>query len=106
MLRANMRAQLMVQKGFAVVLIDNRGSSRRGLAFESAINENMGDIEVQDQAFVVRHLASRKIADASRVGIMGWSYGGYMSLMCLFRENELFSCAVSGAPVTSWVSSS
>ena len=63
----------------------------------------MGDVEVRDQSFVVRHLISRKIVDSSRVGIMGWSYGGYMSLMCLFKENDLFCCAVSGAPVTSWV---
>ena len=57
---------------------------------------------MQDQVAAVEHVVSRGLADASRVGIMGWSYGGYLSAMCLAKAPEVFRCAVAGAPVTSW----
>lgn len=99
---ADMRAQRLRSLGFAVVKCDNRGSSRRGLAFESAIRRRLGRVEVLDQVTTVRQLTIRGIADPSRVGIYGWSYGGYLSAMCLCRAPDIFHVAIAGAPVTSW----
>jgi len=99
---ADMRAQRLRSLGFCVVKCDNRGSSRRGTAFESAISRRLGRMEVLDQVAVVRQLTVRGIADPTRVGIYGWSYGGYLSAMCLCRAPDVFHVAVAGAPVTSW----
>jgi dipeptidyl-peptidase-4 len=98
----DLRAQYLRQEGFAVFVLDNRGSARRGLAFEGALRWNMGDVEVRDQVDGVKALVARGVADETRVGIYGWSYGGYMSAMCLARAPETFRAAVAGAPVTSW----
>ena len=99
---ADMRAQRLRSLGFCVVKCDNRGSSRRGFAFESAISRRLGRLEVLDQVAVVRQLTVRGIADPTRVGIYGWSYGGYLAAMCLCRAPDVFHVAVAGAPVTSW----
>ncbi len=96
----DMRAQYLASLGFLVFVLDNRGSARRGLAFEGAIKHDMGHLEVEDQVDGVRWLAGQGLADATRVGIYGWSYGGYMALMCLVRAPETFKVAVAGAPVT------
>ncbi len=101
-LTVDMRAQALRRKGVCVFVLDNRGSARRGLAFEGAIRWNMGDLEVRDQVDGVRWLVERGYGDADHVGIYGWSYGGYMSLMCLARAPDVFHVAVSGAPVTHW----
>jgi dipeptidyl-peptidase-4 len=101
-LTVDLRAQLLAAHGFVVLKVDNRGSDRRGLAFESAIRRNMGDLEVRDQAEGVAWLGSLGIADLARVGIYGWSYGGYMTAMALVKEAQLFKVGVAGAPVTSW----
>jgi dipeptidyl-peptidase 4 len=98
----DMRAQRLRSLGFAVVKCDNRGSSRRGLAFEGAIQRRLGRLEVLDQVAAVRHLVQRGIADSSRIGVYGWSYGGYLAAMCLCRAPDVFHVAVAGAPVTSW----
>lgn len=99
---ADMRAQRLRSLGFCVVKCDNRGSSRRGMAFESCIRFRLGRLEVLDQVAAVRHLFLRGIADSTLVGVYGWSYGGYLAAMCLCRAPDVFCCAVSGAPVTSW----
>ena len=99
---ADMRAQRLRSLGFCVVKCDNRGSSRRGMAFESSIAKRLGRLEVLDQVATVRQLTLRGIADPTRVGIYGWSYGGYLSAMCLCRAPDVFHVAVAGAPVTSW----
>lgn len=98
----DMRAQRLRSLGFAVVKCDNRGSSRRGLAFEGAIRRRLGRLEVLDQVAAVRHLAQCGIADSTRIGVYGWSYGGYLAAMCLCRAPDVFHAAVAGAPVTSW----
>lgn len=98
----DMRAQYFRELGFLVFELDNRGSARRGLAFEGAIHRNMGDLEVQDQVDGVQWLVEQGLADPARVGIYGWSYGGYMSAMALARAPETFKVAVAGAPVTHW----
>jgi len=98
----DMRAQYLARQGFAVVRIDNHGSAGRGLAFEAPLHRAMGGVEVADQAAAVRELAARGIIDGDRVGIFGWSYGGYMALMCMLREPGLFKVGVAGAPVSDW----
>ncbi len=98
----DMRAQYLSGLGYLVLKVDNRGSARRGLAFEGALKHNMGDVEVQDQVDGVKWLVGQGLADPARVGIYGWSYGGYMAAMCLTRAPETFKVAVAGAPVTHW----
>jgi dipeptidyl-peptidase 9 len=92
----------MVTAGFLVAIVDGRGSWNRGLGFESSILKKMGSVEVQDQVELVGHLVKVGICDPSHVGIHGWSYGGYMSLMCLAQRPDIFRVCISGAPVTSW----
>lgn len=99
---ANMRAQYLARQGFLVFVLDNRGSARRGLQFEGALKHRMGTVEVEDQVDGVRWLVRQGLADPQKVGIYGWSYGGYMAAMSLFRAPETFKAAVAGAPVTHW----
>jgi dipeptidyl-peptidase 4 len=96
----DLRAQLLAQHGFVVLKVDNRGSARRGLAFEAPIARSMGQVEVRDQVEGVRWLGTLGFADTSRVGIYGWSYGGYMTLMALVTAPDVFKVGVAGAPVT------
>ena len=79
-----------------VIKCDNRGSSRRGTAFEGPLKLAMGSVEVDDQVAAVRHFASLGLVAPGRVGIIGWSYGGYMAALCLCRAANVFSCAISG----------
>jgi dipeptidyl-peptidase-4 len=99
---ADMRAQYLRSLGYAVFLLDNRGGARRGLEFEAAIRHDLGNVEVRDQVDGVRWLVEQGIADPERVGIYGWSYGGYLAAMCLARAPGVFKAAVAGAPVTHW----
>ncbi len=92
--------QLLAQRGFVVFSLDNRGTGFRGVEFESAIQGRMGNIEIDDQVRGVEFLKTLPFVDADRVGIMGWSYGGYMALMALARPE--FKAAVAGAPVVDW----
>lgn len=101
-LMVDLRAQYLASQGFVVFKLDNRGSARRGLRFEGAIHRRLGTVEVQDQVAGVRWLVARGIADPSRVGVYGWSYGGYMTLMCLLAPDTPFKVGVAGAPVTDW----
>ena len=98
----DLRAQMLAQQGFVVLKVDNRGSARRGLAFEAPIARRTGQIEVRDQVEGVRWLETLGFADVSRVGIYGWSYGGYMTLMALATAPDVFKAGVAGAPVTFW----
>jgi dipeptidyl-peptidase-4 len=98
----SMRAQYLRSVGFLVFVLDNQGSARRGLHFEGVIKHDMGRVEVEDQVDGVRWLVEQGLADPERVGVYGWSYGGYMALMCLGRAPETFKVAIAGAPVTHW----
>jgi len=101
-LTVDMRAQYLASRGFLVFKLDNRGSEGRGAAFEGRIKHDMGNVEVQDQVDGVKWLVAQGLADPARVGIYGWSYGGYMAAMSLARAPETFKVAVAGAPVTHW----
>jgi len=98
----DLRAQYLAAAGFLVLKVDNRGSARRGLAFEAPIAGDMGNVELRDQVDGARWACQQGLADAARVGIYGWSYGGYMSAMALVKAPETFRVGVAGAPVTSW----
>ena len=99
---ADLRSQFLCSQGYLVIKVDNRGSSRRGLHFESQVKWNMGYLEVEDQKAGVNFFVERGLADKHRVAIYGWSYGGYMSAMALARAPETFHVGIAGAPVTHW----
>ena len=94
--------QVLAQSGYVVFTLDNRGSGFRGVAFESVLHGRMGQVEVADQIEGVKFLQSLPFVDPQRIGVFGWSYGGYMALMCLFTAPDYFQAGVSGAPVTEW----
>ncbi|KAK6936688.1 Peptidase S9, prolyl oligopeptidase, catalytic domain [Dillenia turbinata] len=98
----DMRAQYLRNRGILVWKLDNRGTARRGLKFESALKFKAGQIDAEDQLTGAEWLIKQGLAEAGRIGLYGWSYGGYLSAMGLVKYPEIFSCAVSGAPVTSW----
>ncbi|HBF70626.1 S9 family peptidase [Alteromonas australica] len=94
--------QHWVDKGYVVFTLDNRGSNYRGKGFEDPIYKKMGFIEVEDQVAGVKFLRTLPFVDAERVGVHGHSYGGYMTLMSMFKAGDYFAAGVSGAPVTDW----
>lgn len=97
---ADMDMQYLRALGYLIFKLDNRGSARRGLAFEGAIKRRMGTVEVDDQVDGVHWLVAQRLTDPKRVGITGWSYGGYMSALSLAKAPDVFKVAVAGAPVT------
>ncbi len=92
----------LASKGFLVFTMDNRGSWGRGHAFETPLLRNMGAQELKDQLEGVGELTKRPYVDASRLGLWGWSYGGYMTLFLATHAGERFKCAMAGAPVADW----
>jgi dipeptidyl-peptidase-4 len=99
---ASMYGQLLAQAGFVVFELDNRGMGNRGKAFATALHLHMGGIEVQDQLVGVDYLRSLPYVDEERIGVFGWSYGGYMTLMLMTQAPEAFCAGVAVAPVTDW----
>jgi dipeptidyl-peptidase-4 len=94
--------QLLARSGFVVFTVDNRGTGGRGTAFDDPIYRRMGGVEVEDQVAAVRWLASQPGVDGRRIGIYGGSYGGYMTLLALFKAPEAFAAGAALAPVTDW----
>ncbi|MET1218852.1 MAG: S9 family peptidase [Glaciecola sp.] len=94
--------QYWAQQGYVVFSIDNRGSNYRGKAFEDPIYQAMGGVEVDDQLTGVKFLHTLPYVDKNRIGVYGHSYGGYMTLMSMFRNPDVYAAGVSGAPVTEW----
>lgn len=95
--------QVFAHKGYLVWQSENRGGQGRGHRFETAIFRNLGAAELADQVAGVKYLVSLGFADEKRIGIHGWSYGGFMTLNALLNAPDVFRCGISGAPVTSWV---
>jgi dipeptidyl-peptidase-4 len=93
--------QVLAERGFVVFTLDNRGSGFRGEAFESAIANRLGRVEIEDQLRGVDFLKVQPYVDGERIGIMGWSYGGYMTLKAL-TQSSAFRAGVAGAPVVDW----
>lgn len=94
--------EFMVTRGVVIVCVDGRGTGGRGEAFKKCTYGKLGDIESHDQIEAGRWLQKQPWVDGDRIGIWGWSYGGYMSSLCLMRAPEVFCMAISVAPVTSW----
>jgi dipeptidyl-peptidase 4 len=92
--------QILTRAGYVVFTLDNRGSAFRGTAFQAPIHRKMGDVEVKDQVLGATWLGSQSFVDPKRIGVWGWSYGGYMTLNLLFKAPDVFRAGVSGAPVT------
>jgi len=95
--------QVFAHKGFVIWQVDNRGSGGRGHLWESKLYRKFGEVEVQDQKAGVEHLLSLGFVDPMRIGMSGWSYGGYMTLNTMLSEPKLIKAGVSGAPVTNWL---
>jgi dipeptidyl-peptidase 4 len=93
---------LLNQEGYIVVCVDGRGTMGRGRAFKHSTYMNLGKLETQDQMDVAKYLGSLKYVDKSRIGFMGWSYGGYMAALLITKGADLFKAAVAVAPVTNW----
>lgn len=94
--------QYMAQQGYVVFTVDNRGTPRRGAAFGGALYGKQGTVEVDDQRKGVEWLRAQPWVDGARIGVYGWSNGGYMSLMLLGKAADDYACGVAGAPVTDW----
>jgi dipeptidyl-peptidase-4 len=94
--------EYMAQQGYVVFTLDNRGSARRSRAFSDPIYHRLGEIEVRDQLAGIRWLGGLPFIDAKRIGVFGWSYGGYMTLMLLAKGSDLIAAGAAVAPVTDW----
>lgn len=93
---------MMAQKGYIIVCADGRGTGGRGQEFKKQTYMQLGKLETADQMAVARHLGEQPFVDKQRIGIWGWSYGGFVSATCIFKGADVFRTAVSVAPVTNW----
>ena len=94
--------QHLAQKGYIVACVDNRGTGGKGADFKKVTYLNLGKLEVKDQIEAAKYWGSLPYVDKGRIGIFGWSYGGYMSSNCLFQGADYFKTAIAVAPVTNW----
>jgi dipeptidyl-peptidase 4 len=94
--------ELMAEKGFLIFILDNRGTSGRGHVFETPIYHHFGRVELADQLAGVDWLKRQSYVDRARIGIWGWSYGGYMTCVAMLRAGDVFKAGFAGAPVTDW----
>lgn len=94
--------QYLAQHGYVVFSLDNRGTPRRGREFGGALYGRQGTVEIADQRAGAQWLASQPWVDGDRIGVYGWSNGGYMTLMLLAQAPDTYACGVAGAPVTDW----
>jgi dipeptidyl-peptidase-4 len=99
---ASMFLYYMAQKGYVIFTLDNRGSANRGRDFEQAVFRNLGTLEVEDQAMGVEYLKSLSFVDPDRIGVTGWSYGGFMTISLMLKQADDFKVGVCGGPVTDW----
>jgi dipeptidyl-peptidase-4 len=94
--------QYLTQQGYIVACVDNRGTNARGEEFRKSTYLELGKYETIDQIEAAKYLGDLEYVDEQRIGIFGWSYGGFMSLNCLFKGPDVFRMAISVAPVTNW----
>ena len=92
----------MAQHGYIVFVMDNRGTPHHGAEYEKCIHRHCGQLEMEDQMKAVRHLMEQKWVDSSRIGVHGWSYGGFMTLSLLTSYPDVFKVGVAGGPVIDW----
>jgi dipeptidyl-peptidase-4 len=98
----NMWFNYLAQKGYIIACVDNRGTGARGAEFKKMTYQNLGHYETIDQIEAAKWLAKQSYVDGSRIGILGWSYGGYMSSLCITKGADTFKMAIAVAPVTTW----
>lgn len=94
--------QLLAQKGYIVMCVDNRGTQYRGAAFKKCTYKQLGKLEVADQIEAAKYAGSLSYVDKTRIGTFGWSYGGYLSSLCITKGADYFKTAIAVAPVTNW----
>ncbi len=94
--------QYLAQQGYIIACVDGRGTGLKGAEFKKITQKELGKYELEDQIEAAKTLGKRTYIDASRIGIWGWSYGGFMSSNALFKGNDVFKMAIAVAPVTSW----
>ena len=94
--------QMLAQEGYIVICVDGRGTGLKGRDFKKVTQLELGKYEVEDQIAVAKKMGELPYIDANRIGIWGWSYGGFMSSNCLFQANDTFSMAIAVATVSSW----
>ncbi|MFD7237536.1 alpha/beta fold hydrolase [Streptomyces syringium] len=99
---AHLTSQWFADQGFAVIVADGRGTPHRSPAWEKAIRDDFAGATLEDQVEAVRALAGRYPLDLTRVGIRGWSYGGYLAALAVLRRPDVFHAGIAGAPVTDW----
>ena len=92
----------IAQNGYIVFTLDNRGTANRGTEFEQAVFRNLGKAEVEDQMAGIEYLKTLDFIDADRIGVNGWSYGGFMTISLMLKQPETFKVGVCGGPVTDW----
>ena len=92
----------MAQQGYVVLTLDNRGTANRGMDFESVIHRQLGTIEMQDQMLAVDYLRSLPYVDSERIGVYGWSFGGFMTTNLMLTYPDVFKVGVAGGPVMNW----
>ncbi|MEH6307054.1 S9 family peptidase [Olivibacter sp. CPCC 100613] len=98
----NLWFHYLAQKGYIVACIDNRGTGFRGEEFQKSTYLNLGKLETEDQIEGAKWLAKQSFVDSERIGIWGWSYGGYMASLCITKGADIFKLAIAVAPVTTW----
>ncbi len=94
--------QLLAEKGYIVMCVDNRGTMYRGTAFKNCTYKQLGKLEVTDQIEAAKYLSTLSYVDKSRIGTFGWSFGGYLSSLCITKGADYFKAAIAVAPVTNW----
>ncbi len=98
----NLWMSYMANKGYIVFTLDNRGSANRGLEFENAIHRRVGDVEMSDQLSGLEYLKGLPYIDSSRIGVHGWSFGGFMTTSLMSRHPGMYKVGVAGGPVIDW----
>ncbi|OEK07375.1 peptidase S9 [Flavivirga aquatica] len=94
--------QYLAQQGYIIACVDGRGTGFKGSDFKKVTQNELGKYEVEDQIAVAKQLGELSYIDAAKIGIWGWSFGGFMSSNCLFKGNDIFKMAIAVAPVSSW----
>ena len=94
--------QYFAEKGYLVYTLDNRGSKSRGFNFENVIHRQLGKIEMEDQIKGIEWLKNQAFVDSTRMGVHGWSFGGFMTISLMLKYPDVFKAAVAGGPVTDW----
>ncbi len=92
----------LTQQGYIVACVDGRGTGFKGADFKKVTQKELGKYEVEDQIDAAKVIGAYPYVDASRIGIFGWSYGGFMASNCIFQGNDVFKMAIAVAPVTNW----